>query len=282
MEITEEPMRTVESGSAHSEFGQDAKVVEKEKAYNILPLDVSAPHPVMEIPEIKAAVELLHPRLDSSSVPGQIDGHIIHDLLDWLRQTFGFQKDNVENQKENLILLLANIQMREGRTARHGERSNHVIQSSTVIYLMKKLFQNYISWCRYLDLESNIEIPSSATRPATQQPELLYVGLYFLIWGEASNVRFMPECLCYIFHHVIYFRSSACYFLEKIMARDLYGIISSSFDPLFRPDGRDDAFLKLVIQPIYNVIRKEALVNKHGTVSHSMWRNYDDLNEVFC
>jgi len=28
------------------------------------------------------------------------------------------------------------------------------------------------------------------------------MGLYLLIWGEASNVRFMPECLCYIFHNV--------------------------------------------------------------------------------
>jgi hypothetical protein len=42
-------------------------------------------------------------------------------------------------------------------------------------------------------------IPTDAS---TQQPELLYIGLYLLIWGEASNVRFMPECICYIFHHV--------------------------------------------------------------------------------
>lgn len=28
------------------------------------------------------------------------------------------------------------------------------------------------------------------------------MGLYLLIWGEAANVRFMPECLCYIFHNV--------------------------------------------------------------------------------
>lgn len=35
-----------------------------------------------------------------------------------------------------------------------------------------------------------------------QQYKLLYLGLYLLIWGEAANLRFMPECLCYIFHHV--------------------------------------------------------------------------------
>lgn len=30
------------------------------------------------------------------------------------------------------------------------------------------------------------------------------MGLYLLIWGEAANVRFMPECLCYIFHNVMF------------------------------------------------------------------------------
>lgn len=35
-----------------------------------------------------------------------------------------------------------------------------------------------------------------------QQHKLLYVGLYLLIWGEAANLRFMPECLCFVFHHV--------------------------------------------------------------------------------
>lgn len=35
-----------------------------------------------------------------------------------------------------------------------------------------------------------------------QQHKILYLGLYLLIWGEAANLRFMPECLCYIFHHV--------------------------------------------------------------------------------
>ncbi|KAL8241376.1 hypothetical protein R6Q59_014731 [Mikania micrantha] len=34
-----------------------------------------------------------------------------------------------------------------------------------------------------------------------QQRKLLLMGLYLLIWGEAANLRFMPECLCYIYHH---------------------------------------------------------------------------------
>lgn len=44
--------------------------------------------------------------------------------------------------------------------------------------------------------------------PEVQQRKILYMGLYLLIWGEAANVRFMPECLCYIFHNVSAFRIS--------------------------------------------------------------------------
>jgi 1,3-beta-glucan synthase subunit FKS1, domain-1 len=44
---------------------------------------------------------------------------------------------------------------------------------------------------------------SQGTQPQEiQQRKILYMGLYLLIWGEAANIRFMPECLCYIFHNV--------------------------------------------------------------------------------
>ncbi|KAL8161704.1 hypothetical protein V2J09_013193 [Rumex salicifolius] len=34
------------------------------------------------------------------------------DILDWLQLMFGFHKDNVANQREHLILLLANLHIR--------------------------------------------------------------------------------------------------------------------------------------------------------------------------
>nr|CAB3473502.1 unnamed protein product [Digitaria exilis] len=72
--------------------------------------------------------------------------------------------------------------------------------------------------------------------------------------------------------------------LLRQMARNLHGIISDRsevFNPPFQREGSDDAFLQTVIQPIYNVMQKEAARSEHGTMSHSKWRNYDDLNEYF-
>ncbi|KAL9682109.1 hypothetical protein QQ045_013902 [Rhodiola kirilowii] len=36
-----------------------------------------------------------------------------------------------------------------------------------------------------------------------------------------------------------------------------------------------------VVKPIYDTIRAEVESSKNGTVPHSGWRNYDDINEYF-
>jgi len=43
--------------------------------------------------------------------------------------------------------------------------------------------------------------------------KIILVALYFLIWGEAANIRFLPECLCYIFHNVSPFLTQVLFFL---------------------------------------------------------------------
>ncbi|KAJ0019965.1 hypothetical protein Pint_31296 [Pistacia integerrima] len=105
-----------------------------------------------------------------------------------------------------------------------------------------------------------------------QQRKLLYMGLYLLIWGEAANLRYMPECLCYIYHH---------------MAFELYGMLAGNVSPMtgehVKPayGGDEEAFLRKVVTPIYEVIAREAERSQKGKSKHSQWRNYDDLNEYF-
>lgn len=57
-----------------------------------------------------------------------------------------------------------------------------------------------------------------------QQRKILYMGLYLLIWGEAANVRFMPECLSYIFHNVRQF------FIYLLFIFCVYMALFSPFD----------------------------------------------------
>ncbi|OEL25066.1 Callose synthase 7 [Dichanthelium oligosanthes] len=118
-------LKTVTPGKHHAEYDRLAKGVEKEKAsfsqYNILPLNISVPgQPIMEIPEIKAAVGLLRqmdglpmPRIeipqssDGKAVPDEMNRPVVHDLLDWLWQTFGFQVPLNEYQMDFNFLTMA-------------------------------------------------------------------------------------------------------------------------------------------------------------------------------
>ncbi|PUZ56354.1 hypothetical protein GQ55_5G289200 [Panicum hallii var. hallii] len=236
----------------------------KNYKYNIIPLNFpGSSEAIVELPEIRGAIDAINvidglPMPHMSSVHRQGDKSI-RDLLDWLSLAFGFQKSNVENQRENMVLLLANISTRTAAQERHP-----LVDS--VNELWKKIFENYKSWCRYLHISYNIMISHDVTEHKKQQLKLLHIGLYLLIWGEASNVRFMPECLCYIFHH---------------MAKQLHDMVDGNYfqpPPGFEEEG---SFLKNVIEPIFKVLQKEAQKSRGGTAGHSAWRNYDDLNELF-
>ncbi|KAJ6299719.1 hypothetical protein OIU76_020657 [Salix suchowensis] len=164
--------------------------------YNILPLDPDSQHQViMGYPEIKATVSALR-NTRGLPWPKRDKKRVNEDILDWLQAMFGFQKDNVANQREHLILLLANVHIRQFPKPDQQPK----LDDKALTDIMRKLFKNYKKWCKYLGRKSSLWLPT--IQQEVQQRKLLYMGLYLLIWGEAANLRFMPECLCYIYHHV--------------------------------------------------------------------------------
>ncbi|KAJ3682000.1 hypothetical protein LUZ60_014573 [Juncus effusus] len=234
--------------------------------YNILPLyPDSANEAIMQFPEIQAAVNALR-NMRGLPWPKDHKPKINEDILDWLQKMFGFQKDNVANQRENLILLLANVHIRNIQRPEQQLR----LDERALDLVMKKLFKNYKKWCKFLGRKSSLWMPN--IQQEVQQRKLLYMGLYLLIWGEAANLRFMPECICYIYHH---------------MAFELYGMLIGTVSALtgeyVKPayGGDKEAFLNKVVTPIYDVISEEAAKSKREKAKHSQWRNYDDLNEYF-
>ncbi|KAL2241247.1 UNVERIFIED_CONTAM: Callose synthase 5 [Sesamum indicum] len=241
--------------------------------YNILPLDsAGASQSIMQLEEVKAAVTALQ-NTSGLTWPASFEQQRQRakdlDLLDWLRAMFGFQaclRDNVRNQREHLILLLANIHI---RLVPKPEPQN-ILDDRAVDALMNKLFKNYKTWCKYLGRKHSLRLPQGQAE--VQQRKILYMGLFLLIWGEAANVRFMPECLCYIFHNM-------AYELHGLLAGNVSIVTGENIKPSY--GGDDEAFLRKVITPIYHVIEKEAKKGKNGKAPHTSWCNYDDLNEYF-
>ncbi|RVW84865.1 putative callose synthase 8 [Vitis vinifera] len=282
--------------------------------YNILPLDHQGnQQEIMRLPEIKAALTALRnirglPVMQDLQKPGAAV-----DLFDCLQCWFGFQEGNVANQREHLILLLANTHIRQASK----ETFELKLGDGAVDELMKKFFKNYTNWCKFLGRKRNIRLPY--VKQDAQQYKILYIGLYLLIWGEAANLRFMPECLCYIFHHVsvlsnpilhlqgasvlfagckelqharallkhnlMFYESSDshraeffCQFDGKwlMMAYELHGMLTGAVS--------STTWEKVL--PAYggqpeSFLNNEAEKNKSGMADHSTWRNYDDLNEYF-
>ncbi|GFP98089.1 callose synthase 3 [Phtheirospermum japonicum] len=85
------------------------KVEEKTEIYvpyNILPLDPdSANQAIMKYPEPYTHFGILEASPGLRITRRKKD----EDVLGWLQSMFGFQKDNMANQREHLILLLANV-----------------------------------------------------------------------------------------------------------------------------------------------------------------------------
>ncbi|MQL80835.1 hypothetical protein Taro_013296 [Colocasia esculenta] len=239
--------------------------------YNIIPIhNVLAEHPSLRFPEVRAAMAGLR-TVGELRKPPFVQWRDGMDLLDWLGAFFGFQRDNVRNQREHLVLLLANAQMR----LQPPPDNIDALDPGVVRRLRRKILHNYTSWCAYLGRSSNVWVSDAhrGRRSVGDEPrrDLLYTALYLLIWGEAANLRFVPECLCYIFHH---------------MAMELNRILEDYIDdatgrPALPAISGENAFLLRVVTPIYNTIKGEVDASRNGTAPHSAWRNYDDINEYF-
>ena len=71
----------------------------------------SAEHPSLWFPEVRAAAVALRAVGGLRPPPFSL-WRADQDLMEWLGAFFGFQRDNVRNHREHLVLLLANAQMR--------------------------------------------------------------------------------------------------------------------------------------------------------------------------
>eukprot|EP00962_Isochrysis_galbana_P057810 scaffold30368_cov73-Isochrysis_galbana.AAC.1 len=84
-----------------------------------------------------------------------------------------------------------------------------------------------------------------------------------LIWGEAANLRHLPECLCFLFHQM----------RKELWEKPLH-------TPRRRPQGW---FLSRVVAPMYRKMRAE-MKRTHPSgksLGHTGKANYDDFNEFF-
>ncbi|GKV00612.1 hypothetical protein SLEP1_g13279 [Rubroshorea leprosula] len=250
----------------------DATISGELTPYNIVPLEAPSFTNVIGVfPEVRGAMSAIRyaehfPRLPADfEVSGQRDA----DMFDLLEYVFGFQKDNVRNQRENVVLAIANAQSRREKPAQADQvepaQADPKIDEKPINDVFSKVLDNYIKWCKYL----RIRLAYNSLEAINRERKLFLISLYFLIWGEAANVRFLPECICYLFHHMAKELDATLDHGEAVPA------------PSCRNASGSPSFLEKIIRPIYDTMAAEADRNSNGKAAHSAWRNYDDFNEYF-
>lgn len=100
-----------------------------------------------------------------------------------------------------------------------------------------------------------------------QEERVEQIALYLLCWGEANQVRFMPELLCFIFKCAYdYLKSPTCQQMTEPV-------------PEF-------SYLNNIITPLYRYIRDQGYEIKDGKYirrerDHAAIIGYDDINQLF-
>ncbi|KAM7221933.1 glycosyltransferase [Rhypophila decipiens] len=123
------------------------------------------------------------------------------------------------------------------------------------------------------DLEGDESLEAAEYRWKTrmnrmsQHDRVRQLALYLLCWGEANQVRFMPECLCFLFKCADdYLNSPAC---------------QNMVEPV-----EELTFLNNVITPLYRYCRDQGYEILNGVYvrrerDHNQIIGYDDCNQLF-
>ena len=227
----------------------------------------------------------------------------IEDIFIDLTAKFGFQRDSMRNMYDHFMVLLDSRASRmtpnQALLSLHadyigGDNANyrkwyfaaHLDLDDAVGFAnmkgkkgrrkakkKKKDTEDQTEAETLQDLEGDDSLEAAEFRWKTrmnrmsQHDRVRQLALYLLCWGEANQVRFMPECLCFIFKCADdYLNSPAC---------------QNAVEPV-----EEFTYLNNVITPLYQYIRDQCYEISDGVYvrrerDHSQTIGYDDCNQLF-
>ena len=185
---------------------------------------------------------------DPDDLPRHLQTHAdtVFSTVQMLASELGFQVDSSRNQAEHLLMMISN-------ECKSGEN----IVTETPARLHRKLFSNYRLWCERMGV-----VPAFAPR-SPNKTHMAFIEdllIFLLIWGEAANIRHLPEALCFLYH-----KTKGVLQINRSTGRHA----KEHWYPGY--------YLDHVITPIYDVLARA--LKKKG--DNSERKSYDDFNEFF-
>lgn len=223
-----------------------------------------------------------------------IDEIQINLCFQTLASMFGFQRDNVANMLDHFMIQLDSRLSRMGcplaLLSLHsdyigGDNSNYKKWVFTShLHTELKLSKNFN---KPPHKKKNFEIPynlldlndkncwlginycwKQKMNDYNHQDYVYQIGLYLLIWGESNNIRFMPECICFIYQ----------------LCWDYFQFNENSFE--INLNYNQFNFLNHVINPLYNFLQNQQyklietkFIDRER--DHDKIIGYDDINLFF-
>jgi callose synthase len=188
-----------------------------------------------DLPPVREAFNIFDP----ADLPPRLAeyANMVFSACEDLGNFFGFQDSSVRNQAEHLLILLSN---------NRRYMSSHILPPSVqppspIHALHAKVFSNYVKWCRAMGVPPHFsKMNTSMSAPPAVASRVVDLVLYFCIWGEACNLRHMPECIWFLYHKMMeeYIKSEG-----YTQTRSLYA----------------GHFLDNVVEPIYVILLKVGL-----------------------
>ena len=225
----------------------------------------------------------------------------IEDIFIDLTNKFGFQKDSMRNMYDYLMILLDSRASRMspaqalvtlhadfigGEHANYrkwyfaaqldlddaiGKAQNPGLARATSIRRPGASAANAKAAALQGAASKSLESAATRWRDAMNKmndyDRLRQIALWLLCWGEGGQVRFVPECLCFIFKCADdYYRSPEC---------------QNRMDPV--PEG---LYLRAVVKPLYRFLRDQVFEVVDGKFvkkekDHDKIIGYDDVNQLF-
>ena len=163
---------------------------------------------------------------------------MVYSACEDLGNFFGFQDSSVRNQAEHLLILLSN-----NRRYTNSHILPPALQPPYPIHaLHAKVFSNYMKWCRYQGVSPHFSKMSASAAgmaaPPSVASRVVDLVLFFCVWGEACNIRHMPECLWFLYHKMMEEYSVAGTMEQSVQPRSL---------------------LDYVVTPIFNIVSEVSI-----------------------
>lgn len=226
----------------------------------------------------------------------------IEDIFMDLTNRIGFQRDSMRNMYDHLMTLLDsrssrmtpnqallslhadyiggdNANYRKWYFAAHLDLDDSVgFANATIKGLKRKKkgkkktnAENEAEMLEVLEGDDSLEAAEyrwkSRMNKMSQHDRVKQIALYLLCWGEANQVRFMPECLCFIF-------KCADDYLNSPAGQNVTEPVDEC------------TFLNNVITPLYQFVRDQGYEILDGVYvrrerDHKNIIGYDDCNQLF-